>query len=113
MSTRVFWNSENKEGSRVYVITGGSHCEEMSAVTILDKPSVNEARLAQLNTIKQWVSKEDDLPDHYPDFASEENRAQSCNIGVELQMNQYKDKYTPEQIETASKNAMAELCPPS
>lgn len=75
----MFRSNRNEDGSRVYAITGGAHCEEMGPVLTVDKVSVNDARLAQMNTIKEWLGMHD-LPDHYPAFASKENIANHCEL---------------------------------
>ena len=56
-----------------------------------DKPAVSEARLAQLNTIKEWFSM-DYLPDHDPDFASKENQKRNCDTTVEMYFNMHPEE---------------------
>lgn len=74
LGPQMWWNFEDRERSRVYVITGGTHREDTMPPSSRDSTAMRDARVAQLNAIKEWLGMEN-LPDHYPDYASANNMA--------------------------------------
>ena len=79
----MWWNFGDRERSRVYVISGGAHGEDIMPRSSQDLTAVRDARVAQLNTIKEWLGMQN-LPDHYPDYASPNHTAYYKEVLVDV-----------------------------
>lgn len=64
-----FWARDNREQSRVFITTGAAHGEDAFPSVPLDSVAKNETKLAQLNTMKEWLGLYD-LPEAYPSYSS-------------------------------------------
>ena len=69
LGPNIWWTKPNRDLSRVYIVSGGAHGSETLPPVPLDSAAVNETRVAQLNTIKEWLGL-CDLPEIYPMYTS-------------------------------------------
>lgn len=69
LAPKVFWGRDNRQQSRVFITSGGAHGDDAFYPVTLDSVAKNETKLAELNTMKEWLGLRG-LPEEYPAFTS-------------------------------------------